>query len=200
VLTDIALPSCRSKFEARMKGKIWALALAAPLLAGCASESTLSTNALPREPGRNLTERGQSPEQCAPFARDHSQVKIFGDAWTWWDQAAGRYPRVSAPAQGAVMVLLGYAGPERGHVAVVEKIISPREIRVDHANWLDDGSVYLNDPVVDVSPDNDWSEIRVWNIKTGAWGGNIYPVQGFILPGGADNQRLAQAQSGDNIE
>ncbi|HWC62879.1 MAG TPA: CHAP domain-containing protein, partial [Rhizomicrobium sp.] len=157
-------------------------------------------DALPREPGRNLTEEGQSPLQCAPFARDHSQVKIFGDAWTWWDQAAGRYRRGATPEEGAVMVLLGYAGPERGHVAVVEKIISPREIRVDHANWLDDGSVFLNDPVVDVSADNDWSEIRVWNIKTGAWGGNIYPVQGFILPNRPDNQRISQLETTRNME
>jgi hypothetical protein len=76
---------------------------------------------------------------------------------------------------------------------VVQQIISPREIRVDHANWLDDGSIYLNDPVADVSEDNDWSEVRVWNIRTGAWGGNIYPVQGFILPNQPDDQRIAQA-------
>jgi surface antigen len=183
-----------------MTGKIWALAISAPLLAGCASESTTPYASLPRESGRNLTEGGQSPVQCAPFARDHSQVKIYGDAWTWWDQAAGRYPRAATPEQGAVMVLLGYAGPERGHVAVVEKIISPREIRVDHANWLDDGSVFLNDPVVDVSADNDWSEIRVWNIKTGAWGGNIYPVQGFILPNAPASQRIAQAEIMENID
>ena len=64
-------------------------------------------------------------------------------------------------------------GPSRGHLAVVREVVSPREIRVDHANWLDDGAIYLNDPVADVSPDNDWSAVRVWNIKTGAWGGNL---------------------------
>ena len=26
------------------------------------------------------------------------------------------------------------------------------------------------------------AQVRVWNIKTGAWGGKIYPVQGFIGP------------------
>ena len=83
------------------------------------------------------------------------------------------------------MVLTGYAGPERGHVAVVRELVSPREIRVDHANWLDDGAIYLNDPVRDVSADNDWSAVRVWNLKTGAWGGKIYPVQGFIGPSAA---------------
>ena len=44
------------------------------------------------------------------------------------------------------MVLNNYAGADRGHVAVVRRLVSPREIRVDHANWLDDGSIYVNDP------------------------------------------------------
>ena len=58
---------------------------------------------------------------------------------------------------------------------------SPREIRVDHANWLDDGAIYVDDPGRGcVAASNDWSEVRVWNIKTGAWGGKVYPVQGFI--------------------
>jgi hypothetical protein len=35
---------------------------------------------------------------------------------------------------------------------------------------------------MDVSQSNDWSAVRVFNIQTGAWGGNVYPVQGFILP------------------
>jgi surface antigen len=170
--------------------------IAAPLLAGCVSfESDIPTSTLPHEPGRNVAQdTGQKPLQCVPYARDHSQIKIYGDAYTWWDQAAAKFQRSGAPESGAVMVLSGYAGPERGHLAVVQKIVSPREIRVDHANWLDDGSVYLNDPVADVSAENDWSQVRVWNIKTGAWGGNIYPVQGFILPNQPDDERLAKAE------
>ena len=47
---------------------------------------------------------------------------------------------------------------------------------------MDNGAVYVNDPVVDVSPNNDWSQVRVWNIPANAWGGRVYPVQGFIAP------------------
>lgn len=181
-----------------MHKKLWGVAvITAPLLAGCAGMvggNDLSYNEMPREPGRSRVEDGnQKPLQCVPFARDHSQVKIFGDAYTWWDQAADKYQRSSAPESGSVMVLAGYAGPERGHVAVVQKIVSAREIRVDHANWLDDGSIYLNDPVVDVSADNDWSAVRVFNIQTGAWGGHVYPVQGFILPNQAATSLVARA-------
>jgi surface antigen len=126
---------------------------------------------------------GQKPLQCVPYAREHSQVKIFGDAWTWWDQASGKYERGASPAHGTVMVLHNYAGPNHGHVAVVRRIVSSREIRIDHANWLNDGSIYVNNPVVDVSAANDWSQVRVFNIQTGAWGGKTYPVKGFIGSG-----------------
>ena len=165
----------------------WAFLFAmATGIAGCASEPDFAQ--MPREPGRSVVQNtGQKPLQCVPYARDHSAIKIYGDAYTWWDQAAGKFSRGAQPQNGAVMVLTNYAGSQRGHVAVVRKIISPREIRVDHANWLDDGSIYLNDPVEDVSANNDWSRVRVYNIKTGGWGGNIYPVQGFIGGSGSDS-------------
>lgn len=154
-------------------------------LAGCASNESVY-GGLPVEPEPNLARetprQPQSPLQCVPYAREHSSVKLYGDAWTWWDKAEGKFSRQSVPEPGAVMVLTGYAGPERGHVAVVRTLVSSREIRVDHANWLGDGTVYLDDPVTDVSENNDWSQVRVWNIRTGGWGGRIYPVQGFIGP------------------
>lgn len=120
--------------------------------------------------------------QCVPYARAHSTVNLFGDAYTWWDKAAGVYARGDTPIVGSVLVLNGYA-KHRAHVAVVRRIVSPREIRIDHANWLDDGAIYVNDPVVDVSADNDWSVVKVWNIRTGSWGTRTYQVQGFIGPG-----------------
>ena len=170
-------------------------------LSGCASSSydysgrspagpargPAVADALPSTPGTSRVQSvpGQKPLQCVPYAREHSQVKIYGDAWTWWDQAAGRYERGPAPASGNVMVLHNYAGPNHGHLAVVRRIVSTREIRVDHANWLNDGSIYVNNPVVDVSAANDWSQVRVFNIQTGAWGGRTYPVRGFIGAGSA---------------
>ena len=66
---------------------------------------------------------------------------------------------------------------------MVGRIVSSPENHIDHANWLNDGSIYVNNPVVDVSPANDWSQVRVFNIQTGAWGGKTYPVKGFIGAG-----------------
>ena len=168
---------------AKVWGRIIVLVFAAAALAGCASDRAVYESSLPpiSAPGAQFM-TPSSPIQCVPYARDHSNVKIFGDAWTWWDQAAGKFPREASPELGSVMVLAGYSGPRSGHVAVVRSVTNSREIHVDHANWLDDGAIYVDDPVADVSSANDWSEVRVWNIKTGAWGGRIYPVQGFIGP------------------
>lgn len=132
----------------------------------------------------------EAPLQCVPYARDHSQVKLYGDAAEWWDKAAGIYARGEIPELGSVLVLTGYAGPRHSHVAVVTAMMSSREIRVSHANWLNDGAVFVDDPVVDVSPDNDWSQVRVFNERTGAWGVRTYLVQGFIGPG-HDNPLVA---------
>ena len=109
------------------------------------------------------------PMECVPYARARSGLALYGDAGTWWDKAEGRYAKRQTPQLGAVIVLTGYAGPGRGHVGVVSAMVSSREIRLDHANWLDDGAIYIDDPVADVSPDNDWSEVRVWNPRTTAW-------------------------------
>jgi hypothetical protein len=120
--------------------------------------------------------------QCVPFARAESGVNIYGDAHTWWESARSKYARGDKPEEGAVMVLKGYKRSDRGHVAVVKDVVDDREIVIDHANWLNDGKIYLNQPVRDVSSDNDWSEVRVWYAPGAQYGARIYEVQGFILP------------------
>jgi hypothetical protein len=134
--------------------------------------------------------RGGPRLQCVPYARDNSGIGIWGDAYTWWDQAAGRFGRASTPEVGSVMVMKSYGNAQRGHVAVVRKVVSDREIVVDHANWLNGGEISLDNPVMDVSEDNDWSEVRVWFAPEGHYGGRVYKVQGFIL-GPQDGQRIA---------
>lgn len=173
--------------------RLAAIALVAFSLEGCASTvMDYDKNPMPHESGRTVTRNEGKVLQCVPYARAHSDVKIFGDANSWWDKADGRYARGERPEPGAVMVLHDYAGPDHGHLAVVRRLVSMREIRVDHANWLNDGSVYENDPVADVSEANDWSLVRIFNLQTGAWGAKVYPVQGFI--GGKPQDR----PDGDN--
>lgn len=166
------------------------LGLLAAFAAGCASTPAPIASWPTASRAPELPEPGGTPRivdeaaslQCVPFARTVSGIEIYGDANTWWDRAAGRYPRSSTPAPGSVLVLRGYRSDARGHVAVVTEIVSERVIRVDQANWFNRGEVSRDVPVLDVSPANDWSEVRVWYIPDAHWGGRVYQAHGFIHP------------------
>ncbi len=186
--------------------RLAAAAVFASALAGCADVPGIEFTSAPEHAEHTdaVTITGRMalqdpPQQCVPYARTHSGIDIHGDAYTWWAKAQGRYERGNVPKEGAVLVLDLYSGPQRGHVAVVRSIVSDREIHVDHANWFADGTIYVDDPVLDVSEDNDWSRVRVWNIRTGSWGIHDYPVQGFIGPGRvADTSHVAQNDQADD--
>ena len=109
-----------------------------------------------------------------------SGLAVFGDAKTWWARAKNLYARVSHPVEEAVMVFAGSKRLKRGHVAVVTHIVSPREIIVDQANWQNKGEIDHATPVLDVSPNNDWSQVRVWDIPSATFGGRVYRISGFI--------------------
>ena len=120
------------------------------------------------------------PLQCVPYARNLSNIQIRGNAWTWWDQADGRYPRSGQPKAGSVMVLKRKNANNLGHVAYVEEIVDSRTVIVSHANWLNQGRLHNHAPVIDVSENNDWSAVRFWNTEGGHFGGNTYHPYGFI--------------------
>lgn len=152
----------------------------APLMAALAPAEAVADEAAPLE--APAVHRLSARLQCVPYAREESGVELRGNASTWWAQARGMYVRTKTPDSGNVMVMRGYRNPGRGHVAVVRQVLSDRSIIVDHANWLNSGEVTLNVPIVDVSPRNDWSQVRVWHIPTQSWGVRVYNVQGFIEP------------------
>ena len=104
---------------------------------------------------------GTVPLDCVPFARALSGIQLSGAAADWWDQADGRYRRAVRPVVGGVLVLRRSGRLPSGHVAVVSKVLGDREILVTQANWVHH-RVTADQPVVDVSSDNDWTEIRVW--------------------------------------
>lgn len=130
--------------------------------------------------------------QCVPFARAESGVDIRGNARTWWSQAAGQYERGDEPRVGAVMAFAGTRGMPMGHVAVVKKVVSDREIRIDHANWSPingrRGQIERDVRVVDVSDAGDWSMVRVWYAPIGDLGLRANPVQGFIYASGSPSR------------
>lgn len=135
--------------------------------------------------------------QCAPFARLASGIQIFGNAGTWWHQADGRYERGNTPEAGAVLVFKAAGRMRVGHVAMVTGIIDSRTITVTHANWSpingSRGQVEEDVQAVDVSPNNDWTEVRVWYAPIGEIGTSEHPTYGFVYPD-MQAQQLAWAQ------
>jgi len=117
---------------------------------------------------------------CVEYARMRSGLAVFGDAKHWWDRAKNIYARVSHPVEEAVMVFSGSKRLKRGHVAVVTEIVSPRQIIVDQANWENRGEIDHATPVLDVSRNNDWSQVRVWDMRSGTFGAHVYAISGFI--------------------
>lgn len=122
--------------------------------------------------------------QCVPYARMVSGIQIYGNAGTWWRRARGRYQRGKSPSAGAVLAMQGNRRARLGHVAVVTHVLSSREIVVNHANWLNRERIHLGTPVVDVSPRNDWSSVRVWYTPGNRYGASVYRAHGFIYPKG----------------
>ncbi|WP_174520964.1 CHAP domain-containing protein [Komagataeibacter xylinus] len=117
--------------------------------------------------------------QCVAFAKAASDVEIRGNAVDWWYNAAGRYARGSAPEEGSVLNFRGTRRMPLGHVAVVRQVVSNRTIVIDQSHWGQRG-ISRDVQVIDVSPNNDWSAVRVaLNSRSGAFG-SIYPTYGFI--------------------
>jgi CHAP domain len=165
-----------------MRGMIRALGLVLLALTACAGPAPPPATA-PQQQAL-LPPPPTGPLQCVPYARQVSGIEIRGDAWTWWHQAEPRYDRGPAPRPGAVLVFARTRALPRGHVAVVTHLVEAREILVTHANWSGTaatrGRVTSGVRVIDISPGNDWSELRVWN---GDGFGKVYPAHGFIYPG-----------------
>ncbi|WP_042696025.1 CHAP domain-containing protein [Azospirillum sp. B506] len=120
---------------------------------------------------------------CVRTVRSISDFTIRGDAWTWWDHAAGQYDREHRPAVGSVLVFKRTGHMRRGHVSLVSAVIDRRTIEVDHS-WLDGDGLRRGMRVVDVSRNNDWSSVRVWHEPTDQLGLRVYAAYGFIMPDG----------------
>lgn len=165
-----------------------AVALSVPASAEMAVPSGSGT----RASGAPGTANG--PElQCVPYARQLSGVQIYGDAHTWWGQAEGRYARGHTPRVGAVMAFEPHRNMRLGHVAAVSQIIDSRTVLLSHSNWSEingrRGQIENNVRAVDVSPNNDWSEVRVWYAPIEGLGTTAWPVHGFIYNEEPGSQR-----------
>ncbi|MET0362311.1 MAG: CHAP domain-containing protein [Sphingobium sp.] len=118
--------------------------------------------------------------QCAPFARQVSGIQLFGRAANWWNAAVGKYLRGSLPQVGSVLSFSASHSMPAGHVAMVSKVVSDREVLLTHANWSYRGGIERDVRAVDVSPNGDWSMVKVWYGPSGGLGLRPNPANGFI--------------------
>lgn len=164
-----------------MRGTVAFLMMAAMLIAPARANSILDY-------------RGE----CVPFARAVSGIQIWGNAWTWWEQAAGKYARGSRPEVGAVLVFAKTSQLQYGHVSVVSRIIDERVIMVTHANWSRiggaRGQVERDVTLYDVSAKGDWSAVKTWYHDNRGLGGSSYPVYGFIYGAPVAGAKVAPAR------
>lgn len=130
--------------------------------------------------------------QCVTFARQLTGMQIFGDAWTWWEKATGKYDEGQTPKPGAVLVFKSQGKMKLGHVAVVSQIITDRYIQITHANWSPvnghRGRVEDHVNVLDVSDRGDWSKVKVWYGPLNDLGTTVYTTYGFIYNAGQPQQ------------
>ncbi|MBL6457876.1 CHAP domain-containing protein [Belnapia sp. T6] len=137
---------------------------------------------------------------CVPYARAVSGLQVTGNGGDWWGNAAGLYDRGHRPEPGAVMAFRATSGMSRGHVAVVRRIVSPREVLIDHANWagpgIRRGSVMQGVSVIDVSDANDWSAVKVQVGYDNDSFGRTYPTFGFIYNRPDDGVNTGTAYAG----
>ena len=72
-------------------------------------------------------------------------------------------------------------------MAAVSRVIDSRTILLRHSNWspINGRRGQIEDDVraIDVSPDNDWSQVRVWYDPIQALGKTPWPIHGFIYNG-----------------
>lgn len=141
--------------------------------------------------------------QCVPFARTFSGIQIFGDAYTWWQQASGKYNKGFVPKTGAVLVFKQTGIMNKGHVAVVSQVLTDRVIQVTHANWSvisgTRGKVEKDVTVIDVSQQGDWSSVKVWYDPVRDLGNTVYPTYGFIYSSTQNAARYAAQNAVMNI-
>ncbi|MDB5696085.1 MAG: chap [Sphingomonas bacterium] len=129
--------------------------------------------------------------QCAPYAREVSGIQIRGNANTWWGQAAGRYARGQTPRPGAVLAFDSTRRMRVGHVAMVSRIVSEREVLLTHANWSRRGGIERDVRAIDVSAAGDWSAVKVH--YRGSMGTSVNPTRGFIYADRAEEVQVASA-------
>ena len=122
---------------------------------------------------------------CVQYVKSSSNFGLSGNAWSWWEHAAGLYDRGNEPRAGAVLVFERTRSMPAGHIALVSRVVDDYTVLIDHANWSatggGDGRIRRGVAAIDCSPYHDWSSVCVWNSEFRSFG-HPYSTAGFIYP------------------
>ncbi|MBE9606425.1 CHAP domain-containing protein [Acetobacteraceae bacterium H6797] len=188
-----------------------------PAAAAASSKHSASKPAAPARRQAVASQQSRGGISCVPYARMVTGMDISGNAYAWWGNAAGSYARGKMPEPGSVLAFRSSGGMRSGHVAVVSRVVSRREVLIDHANWegpgIRKGTVMRGVSVIDASDNNDWSVVRVQVGHSAGSYGREYPTYGFIynrrpghmlasttVNGGEQLEELAEAPSPHAVE
>ena len=133
-------------------------------------------------------------QYCVRTVLAMSDFQVRGNAWEWWNNSAGRYERGSMPAVGSVLVFRRGGSMPLGHVSLVTGVVDDRTILVDHT--FGGPRIWRGIRVIDVSPNNDWSAVRVWSGRANVLGSTVFPIYGFIYPDGQQSVPISIASIG----
>ena len=140
-----------------------------------------------------LSVTGASHAQyCVRTVKSMSDFEVRGDAWEWWGNSAGQYARGGMPAMGSVLVFQRSGSMPLGHVSLVTGLVDDRTILVDHT--FGGPRIWRSIRVIDVSPNNDWSAVRVWSGRANVLGSTVFPIYGFIYPEGPQSVPIQTAR------
>ncbi len=156
-----------------------------PAAADTAAAGSYATKVSLVRPAATAATRPSKGWNCVAYARATGGFDLSGDGWRWWQNAAGVYDRAARPTVGAALVFKRSGSMHQGHVAVVEAIYDERTVLVRHANWAPRGArkgQISTEYVLDISPLNDWTEVRVEHRPSHSYG-RPNPTYGFVLPG-----------------
>lgn len=160
---------------------------------------SMAASFLPRAEAKNIrhhthytrhSARSRHVIQCVAFVHQTTDFQIRGNARDWWGRAAGLYARGHAPETGSILSFRPARRMPLGHVALVSEVLDSRTILIDQSHWASNG-ISRNVRVVDVSPDNDWTSVRVALNGATERLGSIYQTNGFIYHRTPEGQGVA---------
>ena len=136
--------------------------------------------------------------ECVPYAREVSGIRLYGDAASWWEAAAGQYDRTSQPLPGAVLVFRRTGRLPHGHVSPSSPGCGPRGRSWSARPTGCTAASPAASPWWTSRPATTGARCACGGTRPATLGTTTYPTFGFIAPAFAPRRRpCRRGASGD---